>query len=349
MESINKAAKDSAATAKKAGDDWYEFGEKIGQGIRYAGVTAAAGIGLILKNSIDAEKELSQLDAVLQSTGLAASYSRDQMVALAEGIAQASTYSAGEIVKAETRLLSYSGIVGEVFPEALQIAIDQAARLGIGVEQSAETIGRALESPTKAAAALAQQGFGAAFTDSVRKSIQALEDAGDTAGAQRIVIDILKESYEGAALAARNTLGGAAEALINTLADLTTGSDGSLEGATAAVNDLIDTLNDPSVREGFATIVNGVASITAELVEGIAKLASWMAQVREINGLASGGLQPGDAQYENLNARLGQAATERRDLQGWTGYKSAGQEEFRQQQIAKLDQEIAALQREITS
>ncbi len=346
LESINKDAK---KTALEAGEAWSGFGKKLGSVMGWAGGVAVAGMALIVKNTIEAEQELAQLGAVLRSTGQDATFTRDELVSMSEGIAKASTYSTGEIIKAETRLLSYSGIASEVFPEALQVAIDQAARLGMSVEQSAETIGRALESPTKAAAALAQQGFGAAFTDSVRTSIKALEDAGKTADAQRIVIDILNESYEGAAAAARDTFGGALIALKHTLNDLATGGDGSLDGATEALNDLIDTLNDPSVREGFASIVAGVASVTAELVEGISKLANWISQVREVNGLASGRVKVEDAQYENLNARLGQAATERRALVNWTGYRSEGKEQFRLERIAALDKEITELQREITN
>ena len=277
LKSIRDEVKTTADEVEKSGRNWEDYGKKIGTAMAFAGTAAVAGIALILRNTVEAEQELAQLGAVLRSTGQDATYSRDQLVSMAEGIAAASTFSAGEIVKAETRLLSYSGIASKNFPEALQIAIDQAARLGIGVEQSAETIGRALESPTKAAAALAQQGFGAAFTDSVRKNIKDLEDAGRTAEAQKVVIDILKESYEGAAQAQRDTFGGALKALKNTLMEVTTGRDGSLEGATAAVNDLIATLNDPAVRDGFAVITESAISS----VGALASFVGWMDQAWE--------------------------------------------------------------------
>jgi hypothetical protein len=315
LESITKGAKQSAEAAQKAGDDWEEFGEKIGNGLKYAGAAAVAGIALIVKNTIDAEQELAQLDAVLKSTGQSASFSRDQLVAMADGIAQASTYSTGEIVKAETRLLSYSGVVGEVFPEALQIAIDQAARLGIGVEQSAETIGRALESPTKAAAALAQQGFGAAFTDSVRKSITALEEAGDAAGAQRIVLDILSESYEGAAVAARDTFGGAVDELIDTLADLLTGDTGGegLNGARQSVEELIATLNSDDVRSGFGNLTEAAFGT----INALASFVGWAEKAFEaaqhVATVELGGFQNA-AGGENIGNQRAEIAQIREEL-----------------------------------
>jgi len=276
LKSLREEVKATTAAVEDSGEEWEEFGVKIGNAIKYAGATALAGIGLILRNTAAAEQEMAQLEAVLRSTGQGATYTRDQLVDMSEAIAAASTFSAGEIIKAETRLLSYSGIASKNFPEALQIAIDQAARLGIGVEQSAETIGRALESPQKAAAALAQQGFGAAFTDSVRKAIKELDEAGKTAEAQQIILDILADSYGGAAQAARDTFGGSMIALKNTLADVLTGDTGGegLEGVRSSVEGLISTLNSGDVRSGFANMTEGALG----LVAGLASLVGWLDQ-----------------------------------------------------------------------
>ena len=286
---VGKAAEDAGRQIDDIGDRAEELGRKIGTSLKWAGGIAAAGLALVIHNTIKAEQELAQLDAILKSTGNAAGYSRDQLVSMADELSKKSIFSGGEIIEAQTRLLSYSGIVGENIPRAMQAAIDQSARLGMSLTQSAETIGRALESPSKAAAALAQQGFGAAFTDEVRKTIKALEDAGREAEAQQVILDILEESYAGAAEAARDTFGGALIALKNTLADVTTGSDGSLQGATDAVNDLIDTLNDPAVRSGFAAIVDGAVSATSALLQFIPVVVDAMSKAQEWLNIQVGG------------------------------------------------------------
>lgn len=262
------ASEEAAKRAGKGLDDYSKAGERAEQVQQRLNLAAAAagsilggvlvtGLALIARNTIAAQKEQAQLEAVLRSTGNAAGYNAEQLNKMAASISASSLFSAGEITDAQTRLLSYSGIVGEKFPQALQVAIDQAQRLGISVTQSAEIVGRALESPTKAAAALAQQGFGAAFTDAVRDSIKALEQAGREADAQQIIIDILNESYQDAASAARDTFGGALVALKNTINDLLTGSDGSLDGLQGSIDTLIETLNSPDVRSGFAAIADG--------------------------------------------------------------------------------------------
>lgn len=238
------------------------------------GTAIAAGLVLVARNTIAAEREIAQLDAIIRSTGGAAGYTRKQLLDMADTLSARSTFSGGEIVEAQTRLLSYSGILGQNIPRAMQAVIDQSARLGISVSQSAETIGRALESPGKAAAALAQSGFGAAFTKEVRGTIDQLVKAGKEGEAQIMILEILEESYGGAAQAARDTFGGALSALANTLNDLTTGGDGSLKGATDAVNTLIDTLNDPGVKEGFGSIISGAVQAMGVLAQFAATTAN---------------------------------------------------------------------------
>ncbi|MNM24922.1 Prophage tail length tape measure protein [compost metagenome] len=261
--------------------------KKVEKEAKLAGVALgsalAVGIALVIKNSVAAEQEIAQLDAIIKSTGGAAGYTRQQLLDMADALSAKSTFSGGEIVEAQTRLLSYSGVLGENIPRAMQAIIDQSARLGISVSQSAETIGRALESPAKAAAALAQSGFGAAFTKEVRGTIDALVKAGREGEAQVMILEILEESYAGAAQAARDTFAGALKALGNTLDDLTTGKDGSLQGTTGAVNDLIEALNDPGMREGISVMVEGLLSITATAAESIAMIGGlWniLAQAR---------------------------------------------------------------------
>lgn len=240
----------------------------------FAAFGGAVSVGIIttafIRNTIDAQNELAQLNAVLRSTGEAAGFNSMQLMKMADTMAQSTTHSAGEIVKAQTRLLSYSSIVGEQFPRALQMAIDQSVRLGEGIEQSAETIGKALEKPSQGVTALTKQGF--RFEESQKKVMKALEDTGRLAEAQAMVLDVMGESYAGAAEAARDTFGGAVIGLKNTLNDLLTGDSGGegLQGVTGAIKDLTGTLNDPSVRDGFASAAEGMILLASKAAEAMA-------------------------------------------------------------------------------
>lgn len=287
--SVGKAVEDSGKKAAAAGEDWTEFGQKIGTAMRWAGFAAAAGIALILRNTAKASQELPQLDAVLASTGNTATETRKQLIALAEQLADKSTFSTGAVIEAETRLLSYSGILGQNIPRAMQTVIDQSARLGISLAQSAEIVGRALESPTKAAGALAQQGFGAAFTKDVRDQIKALEQAGKAGEAQQVILSILEESYSGAAEAARGTFAGALSALRNELEDLLTGDTDSLPGATKSLNELVELLGSPETAGAFDSITGSVITLTGALAELIVRSTSaWDALQRVVTNAGGG-------------------------------------------------------------
>lgn len=337
--------------------------KKVESEARMAGAALAAGVAVGIaglsavalkfgRNSIAAEKEVAQLDAIIRSTGGAAGYTRQQLLDMADTLADKSTFSGGEIVEAQTRLLSYSGILSANIPRAMQAVIDQSARLGISVSQSAETIGRALESPSKAAAALAQQGFGAAFTKEVRGTIDELVKAGKEGEAQVMILEILEESYAGAALAARDTFGGALTALGHTLDDITTAKDGSLKGATAAVNDLIDTLQDPKVKDGFDSIVTLVANLSSELANGVVQIASFITKVRDLANLDAGGSvqDAGEAALNEQMARLnGLINYAKQNKTGLLGLPlTDAQEAARLKQINDLTQQRIGIQRELT-
>jgi len=328
-------------------------GAALGAGVLALGTGLAAMAARIARNTSDAQKEGAQLDAILKSTGGAAGYTRDQLLDMADVLASKSTFSGGEIVEAQTRLLSYSGILGTNIPRAMQAIIDQSARLGISVSQSAETIGRALESPGKAAAALAQQGFGAAFTKEVRGTIDELVKAGKEGEAQIMILEILEESYGGAAEAARNTFAGALEGLRHKLDDLTTAKDGSLESATAAVNDLTDALNDPSVKGGFDNLVSYAIDTAGSFVRLTGSLADFISKTRQLAQLDAGGSLK-DASEGALNQQIA-TLTERLKLEqkttsGFLGLPLTGaQEEERLKRINGLTQQRLDIQRELTS
>lgn len=245
-------------------------------------VVGALAVGVsftqIIRATADFQNEQAQLAAVLKSTGEAAGFSQGKLNEMAEALSRTSIISAGEINQAQTTLLAFTGIVGEEFPRALQAAIDMASRTGMSVVSASETIGRALDIPSKGLAALSKQGF--RFSEDQKKLAEYLESTGRTAEAQAIILAALEESYGGAAQAARDTLGGALTALSNSFTDLLTGEDG-VDDATRAINSLTDTLSDPRIKEAFSTIVAGVFNVTeavARALPHLVEFTTWAAE-----------------------------------------------------------------------
>lgn len=305
-----------------------------------SGALFGVGVGTVFSKFIEetknAQNEQAQLAAVLKSTGQAAGYSLDQLNKMASGLSNASIFSEGDINQAQTRLLSYTGVVGEEFPRALQSVIDMSARLGMSVEQSAETIGKALDVPSQGLTALSKQGF--RFTEDQKKLVEQLEAAGKTAEAQGIILNALESAYGGAAEAARGTLGGALQALQNQIDDLMTGDDGSVNGLTASINDLTDVLGSPEAKQAFADFVGWLAEISRALVTMAGDFAEGMRAAGSFtDALTTYGLM------NPFNSHAENAAKYRKELEDLDAFEKrvlAGQEQNQGIDIAARRQQL---------
>lgn len=230
------------------------------------GALSGISVGLVfskfITETVNAQNEQAQLAAVLRSTGQAAGFSIRQLNDMADAMEKATAFSAGDINQAQTTLLAFTGIAGEQFPKALQAAADMASRTGMTVKSAAETIGRALDIPSEGLSSLSRQGF--RFTDDQKRLAEQLEATGRTAEAQAIILKALEESYGGAAVAARDTLGGSFQALQNTISSLLTGSDDGVQGLRNAVEGLNEALRSDAAEK----TLNAIA-VTAEIVAGV--------------------------------------------------------------------------------
>lgn len=260
-----KSAEDIADSADLAGVAWDALGEVFAGAL--AGLSVGAIFGTFIAETQQAEKEQAQLAAVLRSTGEAAGFSRDQLNEMADAMQDATTISGGDVNQAQTALLAFTGVVGDQFTRALQSAGDMAARTGSSIQQSAETIGRALDVPSEGLSSLSKQGF--RFTEEQKKLVEAFESTGDAASAQGIILKALEDTYGGAAVAARGTFGGALESLQNTISGLMTG-EGSLEGARVAIEGLNEALQSPAVSTAIELTAKAATALAVVLATRLA-------------------------------------------------------------------------------
>lgn len=224
--------------------------------------SAGALFSRFIEESKSAQAEQAQLAAVLKSTGESAGYSIDQLNDMADSLANVSSFGGGDINQAQTALLAFTGIVGKEFPRAMQSAVDMATRTGTSVVSAAETIGRALDVPSKGMSALSKQGF--RFTEEQKKLAEQLEATGRTAEAQGIIFEAVEATYAGAGQAARNTFDGALFALDETIGGLLTSEKG-ISGLTTAVNGLNDALSSDITKTALEGIVVSAGLLAAVL------------------------------------------------------------------------------------
>jgi hypothetical protein len=202
-----------------------------------AGLFAA---GKILEQTVNAEREFAQLRATVESTGGAAGFTAQQLSDMADQMSRASIFGGGDVMNAQVRLLTYTNVQGESFRRATQAAMDMATALRTDVASAAEVIGRALQDPLAATAALSRQGF--KFTEEQKEMMKQMLEVGDVAGAQGIIFQELELAYGGSAEAARNTLGGALAALAEQWNQQITLSSQATSGVVGFINDVSDAL-----------------------------------------------------------------------------------------------------------
>lgn len=180
-------------------------------------VAAKAGFG----EFVEGQKVAAQTGAVLKSTGGAANVTAKQIEALAGTISRKSGIDDEAIQSGQNLLLTFTGIRNEagkgndIFNQATQIMTDMSVAMGTDASSQAIQLGKALNDPVKGISALTR--VGVTFTDAQKEQIKAMQEAGNTAGAQKVILAELQKEFGGSAEAAGKTFGGQLNILKNSL------------------------------------------------------------------------------------------------------------------------------------
>lgn len=177
-----------------------------------AGVQKLTGF---MSDSIAAAQESkdvnAQLEAVLKSTGGAAGVTAQHVADLASSIEKHSVFEDEAVLKGQNLLLTFTNVKNaadgssHVFDDATQIMVDMAQAMGTDAAGSAIQLGKALNDPTNGITALTR--VGVTFTDEQKAQIQAMQEAGDIAGAQGVILAELQKEFGGSAQAASDAAG----------------------------------------------------------------------------------------------------------------------------------------------
>lgn len=140
---------------------------------------------------------------------------RQQVLDLAQALALHSTYSKNSILEAQDLLLESTKIGRDAFPAATQATLDLATAMHEDLDTAAKQVGMALQDPIKGMTMLRRARID--FTAGETAQIKALQNSGDLAGAQAIILKKLHTEFDGAAQAAGDTFPGKIAILNNYL------------------------------------------------------------------------------------------------------------------------------------
>jgi hypothetical protein len=187
-------------------------GSKFGSGIMagVGGVMAAAAVVKFFRGAFDEATEAAKVtrltEAALKSTGGQAHVTADQISQLANRLSVMAGVDDEVIQSSENVLLTFTGIRNElgsgndIFDQAEEAALNLSAALGTDLQGSVVLVGKALNDPIKGLTALSR--VGVSFTEQQREQIKAMTDAGNTMGAQKLILAELTTEFGGAAAAA---------------------------------------------------------------------------------------------------------------------------------------------------
>lgn len=160
----------------------------------------------------------AQLRASLESTRGAAGRSFEQLKQQAADLQKQTLFGDETTQQAQAILLTFTNVRGEIFDRGIPAILDYATALKTAPKDAAIQLGKALNDPIKGISALGRAGV--QFTDDQKGMITAMVQAGDTAGAQTLILKELETQFKGSAqAAAQSGLGGFTQ-LKNRLSDI---------------------------------------------------------------------------------------------------------------------------------
>lgn len=259
------------------------------------GALLGIGIGMGVRAVVAAvaaqEQSLAQLSASMKSTGNAAGLTRQKYIALGNAIQKNTIYSNDAAVGIEALLLTFKQIRGPQFRETLGLIADMSAKLGTDLQTNALQAGKAINDPIYGIAELTR--VGVTFTDKQKAVVKALVETGHAAKAQEVIIGELRSEFGGSAAAAADTFSGALKQLGNAASDLIKGNGvGGIDGAKTSLQELTKELEDPRIKAGFASLVQGLLTVIGVLATATSKLSAFAANVgtffaKQVSGMSN--------------------------------------------------------------
>jgi len=178
-----------------------------GLGERALHIGEAFGISFAIFKGIEFVKEAkedweklefanSQLEAGLESTGMAAGLTFKDLTESAEQFSHNLKFTKAEVEDMQSILLTFPSVTKDTFNSASQAILDMATRLGTDAKGAAIQLGKALQDPVAGLNALHRVGVN---TDELKKKFETVTD---TLQRQKLIIHELTEEFGGSAEAA---------------------------------------------------------------------------------------------------------------------------------------------------
>ena len=221
LQQVQGLGKALGTTEKQANGLAGAFGRLKGAATSMVGVLGAAGLGALLKQSVDTfakfETETKLLENGLKNVG-ARSGELERLQKVASDLGEATLFNEEDFRKGFGLLTSFGNIGTSNYERVAKAAADVAQTSGTDVSSAFMQLAKALNDPAKGLTALSRSGI--QFTEDQKTMIESMVEAGNTAGAQNMILKELEKQYGGNSVAAAQGLAGALDTLGEKFYDL---------------------------------------------------------------------------------------------------------------------------------
>lgn len=233
---------------------------------------AVAGLGILTaglfdatKGAMDAELIQSDLNAVLASTKGVSGMTADSINELSSSLAKVTMFEDDVITAGNNMLLTFTNIGKDVFPQATESMLNMAQKMGKNPVDMAVMLGKALNDPAEGLSALTRNGV--VFTEEQENMIKSMQESGDIAGAQALILAELEKEFGGVARAAGSTSQGTLTRFKNLIGDIKDSIGGAVIPALTTLGQtLLETFNKPEVQLFIDNLATGIGYIANQAV-----------------------------------------------------------------------------------
>jgi hypothetical protein len=266
---------------------------------------ASKAIGDSIKKFVEQERVEKQLETTLKSTKNAVGLTAREIKNMASALQAQTRFGDEAILGAQNMLLTFTKIGKDVFPEATETVLNMSQALGQDLKASSIQLGKALQDPVQGVTALRRVGI--QLSDEQTEQIKKFVELGDVASAQKVILGELETQFGGSAKAARDTFGGALDAVQNSMGDLQEdiGLFASIlgrdiaENALKAVEGIREFLKSEEGIERISNIIAGLGAAFEVFKEIITPL------VDTIKNVFLGVVENLQENFDKLGAKVG--------------------------------------------
>ena len=261
--------------------------------VAFTGLTAAVtGTVLAYREQEQAEIRTRQ---TIEATGKAAGVSAEEVFKMASALQNVTTFGDEAIIGGQNLLLTFKNIGKDVFPEVTETMLNMSQAMGQDLKSSAIQLGKALNDPTVGLTALSRVGI--TFTEQQKDQIKAMQESGDIAGAQKIILKELESQFGGTARAAaggtsvfiqlKNIVGDLAEDIGRELAPMLIKAATGLKTFFLEVKENKELVQMVAKVLAVGTALTGIITVAAASAAAFLKLrAIFLATIPVVQGMS---------------------------------------------------------------